>query len=89
MFIFKYINLIKKIVEKIMEDLKESKLSKKEDKKIKKIYDEDDENELPDIIPAGELPPEGTPIPKLIIENPQKPENKRPPDTEKLINSKV
>ena len=72
-----------------MEDLKESKLSKKEDKKIKKVYDEDDENELPDIIPAGELPPEGTPIPKLIIENKQKPENKRPPDTEKLINSKV
>ena len=72
-----------------MEDLKESKLPKKGDKKIKKEYDEDDENELPDIIPAGELPPEGTPIPKLIIENPQKPENKRPPDLKKLISSKV
>ena len=72
-----------------MEDLKESKLPKKGDKKIKKEYDEDDENELPDIIPAGELPPEGTPIPKLIIENPQKPENKRPPDLQKLISSKV
>ena len=72
-----------------MEDLKESKLPKKGDKKIKKEYDEDDENELPDIIPAGELPPEGTPIPKLIIENPQKPENKRPPDIQKLISNKV
>ena len=72
-----------------MEDLKESKLTKKGDKKIKKEYDEDDENELPDIIPAGELPPEGTPIPKLIIENPQKPENKRPPDIQKLISNKV
>ena len=72
-----------------MEDLKDSKLSKKDDKKIKKEYDEDDENELPDIIPAGELPPEGTPIPKLNIENPQKPENKRPPDVQKLINSKA
>ena len=72
-----------------MEDLKESKLPKKGDKKIKKEYDEDDENELPDIIPAGELPPEGTPIPKLIIENPQKPENKRPPDLQKLISNKV
>ena len=72
-----------------MEDLKESKLPKKGDKKIKKEYDLDDENELPDIIPAGELPPEGTPIPKLIIENPQKPENKRPPDLQKLISSKV
>ena len=72
-----------------MEDLKESKLTKKGDKKIKKEYDEDDENELPDIIPAGELPPEGTPIPKLIIENPQKPENKRPPDLQKLISNKV
>ena len=72
-----------------MEDLKDSKLSKKDDKKIKKEYDEDDENELPDIIPAGELPPEGTPIPKLNIENPQKPENKRPPDVQKLISSKA
>ena len=72
-----------------MEDLKDSKLSKKDNKKIKKEYDEDDENELPDIIPAGELPPEGTPIPKLNIENPQKPENKRPPDVQKLISSKV
>ncbi len=72
-----------------MEDLKDSKLSKKDNKKIKKEYDEDDENELPDIIPAGELPPEGTPIPKLNIENPQKPENKRPPDVQKLISSKA
>ena len=72
-----------------MEDLKDSKLSKKDNKKIKKEYDEDDENELPDIIPAGELPPEGTPIPKLNIENPQKPENKRPPDAQKLISSKA
>ena len=72
-----------------MEDLKDSKLSKKENKKIKKEYDEDDENELPDIIPAGEVPPEGTPIPKLNIENPQKPENKRPPDVQKLISSKA
>ena len=72
-----------------MEDLKDSKLFKKDDKKIKKEYDEDDENELPDIIPAGELPPEGTPIPKLNIENPQKPENKRPPDVQKLISSKA
>ena len=72
-----------------MEDLKDSKLSEKDDKKIKKEYDEDDENELPDIIPAGELPPEGTPIPKLNIENPQKPENKRPPDVQKLISSKA
>ena len=50
---------------------------------------EDDENELPDIIPAGELPPEGTPIPKLVIENPQKPEDKKPPEMGKLISSKA
>ncbi len=72
-----------------MEDLKKSDKNKKENNKnSKKEYDEDDENELPDIIPAGELPPEGTPIPKLDIENPQKPEDKRPPDIEKLLNNK-
>ena len=73
-----------------MEDLKKTDKYKKEDnKKVKIEYDEDDENELPDIIPAGELPPEGTPVPKIIIENPQKPEDKRPPDREKLISSKA
>ena len=73
-----------------MEDLKESDKSKKEyNKSIKKEYDDDDENELPDIIPAGELPPEGTPVPKLNIENPQKPEDKKPPEKEKLISSKA
>ena len=73
-----------------MEDLKESDKSKKEyNKYIKKEYDDDDENELPDIIPAGELPPEGTPVPKLNIENPQKPEDKKPPEKEKLISSKA
>ncbi len=71
-----------------MEDLK-NKSKNDNNKNVKKEYDEDDENELPDIIPAGELPPEGTPIPKLIIENPQKPEDKRPPDLEKLISSKA
>ena len=72
-----------------MEDLKKSDKNKKENNKnAKQEYDEDDENELPDIIPAGELPPEGTPIPKLDIENPQKPEDKRPPDLEKLLNKK-
>ena len=73
-----------------MEDFKKSNKNKKEDdKNIKKEYDEDDENELPDIIPAGELPPEGTPIPKLIIENPQNPEDKKPPEKGKLISSKA
>ena len=73
-----------------MEDLKNiDKFKKEVNKKTKKEYDEDDENELPDIIPAGELPPEGTPVPKIIIENPQKPEDKRPPDREKLISSKA
>ena len=73
-----------------MEDLKNTDKFKKEDnKKTKKEYDEDDENELPDIIPAGELPPEGTPIPKLVIENPQKPEDKKPPEMGKLISSKA
>ena len=46
--------------------------------------DEDDPNELPDIIPAEKAPPDGTPIPKLKIENPQKPEDKKPPDMAKL-----
>ena len=73
-----------------MEDFKKSNKNKKEDdNNIKKEYDEDDENELPDIIPAGELPPEGTPIPKLIIENPQNPEDKKPPEKGKLISSKA
>ena len=73
-----------------MEDFKKSNKNKKEDdKNIKEEYDEDDENELPDIIPAGELPPEGTPVPKLNIENPQSPEDKKPPEKSKLISSKA
>ena len=73
-----------------MEDSKKkSKINnKEEDKKAKKVYDEDDENELPDIIPAEKCPPEGTPIPKLKIENPQKPEDKKPPEIEKLRSRK-
>ena len=65
-----------------MEDLKKKPKTKKDNDK--KEYDEDDENELPDIIPAEKCPPEGTPIPKLKIENPQKPEDKKPPELEKL-----
>ena len=61
-----------------MEDIKIGKNKDKENK-AQKEFDENDENELPDIIPAGELPPEGTPVPKLEIENPQKPEDKKPP----------
>ncbi len=73
-----------------MEDFKKSNKNKKVDeKKIKEEYDEDDENELPDIIPAEKCPPEGTPIPKLKIENPQKPEDKKPPEREKLISRKI
>ena len=73
-----------------MEDSKKPEKNKKEgNKNLKKEYDEDDENELPDIIPAGELPPEGTLIPKMNIENPQKPEDKKPPKNEKLGSSKV
>ena len=76
-----------------MEDSsKKSKNKKKETEKSKKetkIYNEDDENELPDIIPAEKMPPPGTPIPKLEIENPKKPENKKPPDLSKLLSNKV
>ncbi len=69
---------------------KKQKTNKNEDnKKGEKVYDEDDENELPDIIPAEKCPPEGTPIPKLKIENPQKPEDKKPPEREKLISRKI
>ena len=72
-----------------MDSKKKSKNNKKEeDKKVKKVYDDDDENELLDIIPAEKSPPEGTPIPKLKIENPQKPEDKKPPQMEKLIKRK-
>ena len=69
-----------------MEDSKKKskKNNKEEDKKTNKKFDEDDENELPDIIPAEKAPPEGTPIPKLKIENPQTPEDKKPPDMAKL-----
>ena len=63
---------------------KSKKNNKEEDKKVNKKFDEDDENELPDIIPAEKAPPDGTPIPKLKIENPQKPEDKKPPDMAKL-----
>ena len=63
---------------------KSKKNNKEEDKKANKKFDEDDENELPDIIPAEKAPPDGTPIPKLKIENPQKPEDKKPPDMSKL-----
>ena len=74
-----------------MEDSKKKpKKNKKEnDKKEPKEYDLDDENELPDIIPAEKLPPPGTPVPKLKIENPQKPEDKKPPEKAKLISSKA
>ena len=76
-----------------MEDSsKKSKNKKKElerNKKETKIYDEDDENELPDIIPAEKMPPSGTPIPKLKIENPKKPENKKPPNVAKLLSNKA
>ena len=73
-----------------MEDSKKSKNTKNEDnKKGKKVYDEDDENELPDIIPAEKAPPEGTPIPKVKIDNPQKPEDKKPPEIEKLMSKKI
>ena len=69
---------------------KKQKTNKNEDeKKEEKVEDEDDENELPDIIPAEKCPPEGTPIPKLKIENPQKPEDKKPPEREKLISRKI
>ena len=69
-----------------MEDLK---IGKNKYKKIEdKDFDENDENELPDIIPAGELPPEGTPVPKLEIEKPQNPEDKKPPQMEKLMINK-
>ena len=63
---------------------KSKKDNKEEDKKAGDKFDEDDENELPDIIPAEKAPPDGTPIPKLKIENPQKPEDKKPPDMAKL-----
>ena len=74
-----------------MEDSKKKQKSNKneDNKKGKKEYDLDDENELPDIIPAEKAPPEGTPIPKLKIENPQKPEDKKPPEREKLISRKI
>ena len=73
-----------------MEDSKKkTKKNKNEKEKEKKEYDLDDENELPDIIPAEKAPPAGTPIPKIKIENPQNPEDKKPPTKEKLISRKA